>query len=365
MNVRDVCNVIEQLAPPGLAYPWDNAGLNIGAYHTDVQGVLIALTVTRDVLNAAVEAKANLIVSHHPVLWEPLTALRTDDPTTRLYLDIAQAGIAAYSAHTNLDVTPGGVNDVLAKKLGLKDVKPLLPLPHAGQVKLVTFVPDEALTAVRAAVCEAGAGHIGEYSYCSFSAKGTGSFVPSAQANPAAGKRLMLNEEAELRFEVLVPKARLAGAITALKKAHPYEEIAYDVIPLDNEDPTVGMGVRGKLPQTLSREELAHEVCKVLELKHVRTAGTGDSIESLAIVGGSGADKVEELPADVDAFITGDVGYHHALTANVRGIVLIDAGHAGLEKWIVPALASLLTERLSDLPITTYSEPETFEVVTP
>ncbi|MDZ4860649.1 MAG: Nif3-like dinuclear metal center hexameric protein, partial [Candidatus Hydrogenedentes bacterium] len=232
MTVQDVCNVMDALAPPALAYSWDRCGLHTGEPDMEVRGVLVALTVTREAFDAARRARAQLIVSHHPLIWEPLKTLRADDPHTRLCLDIAEAGIACFAAHTNLDVVPGGVNTAIAERLKLRNVSPLLPAPQASQLKLVTFVPDTHLAAVRDAVCRAGAGVIGEYSFCSFSAPGIGTFLPGEKSDPFSGRKQVINEEHERRFEILVPRARTAKVLDALRDAHPYDEPAYDLVVL-------------------------------------------------------------------------------------------------------------------------------------
>ncbi|MDQ1257762.1 MAG: cyclohydrolase 1 type 2 [Candidatus Hydrogenedentes bacterium] len=365
MIVRDVCDVVERLAPLGFAYEWDRSGLNIGDPGAEVDCVLVALTVTRPVLDAACKAGAQMIVSHHPVLWEPLKTLRTDDPATRLCLDLAQAGIACYAAHTNLDVTPGGVNDILADRLGLRNRAPLFPMPRDGQVKLVTFVPESHLDAVRDAVCAAGAGVIGPYTHCTFSAPGTGTFHPSEAANPYSGEKNRINEEPERRFETLVTAARLPWVLDALRAAHPYESVAYDVVCLDNRDPAIGLGVRGELEQPVALDVFARQACAALEVSHVRVSGDpGRMVQRVAALGGAGGGEAARVPAGIDVYLTGDIEYHDARAAEERGLAVVDAGHAGTEKWIVPELARYIEHALPSLRVETFAEPETFRVVT-
>jgi len=365
MNVRDVCAVIDVFAPPALAYEWDRAGLSIGRPDAEVTGVLVALTVTRPVFEAAREAGAELIISHHPLLWEPFQALRTDDPMTRLCLDIAQAGISCYAAHTCLDVAPGGVSALLAARLGLTNVRPLFSAPQAAQVKLVAFVPETHVVQVRDAVCRAGAGVIGDYTYCTFSAPGTGTFLPGENTQPFSGEKHRVNEERELRFEVLTPKARLAGVLQALNAAHPYEEAAYDIVCLDNRDPTAGLGVRGELPGPVPLRRFADHVRAALDLSHVRMAGHGDkAVLRVAAIGGAGGREIMNLPGDVDVLLTGDIGYHEAHLAESRGVALVDAGHAGTEKCVVPALADYLARTLSSVGVSSYVEPDVFTMIT-
>ena len=236
-TVRDVIRVMEAWAPPGLAYDWDRIGLSLGRPDAQVRTILTALSITVDAARAAVLAKADMVVSHHPLIWDAIKAIRTDDPAREPLTLLVKADTNCFAAHTNLDVCAGGVNDVLAEALGLRETKPLFPVKHAGQVKLVTFVPEAHLAAVRAAVSAAGAGEIGDYTHCSFSMPGTGTFLPGRGATPFSGKKGAVNEEPEARFETLVPKALVPRVVEALLKAHPYEEVAYDLVPLANADP--------------------------------------------------------------------------------------------------------------------------------
>ncbi len=365
MTVHDICAAIDTLAPPSLAYPWDRCGLHIGEPDAEVRGALVALTVTREAFDAARRARAQFILSHHPLIWEPLKSLRTDNPHTRLCLDIAAAGIACYAAHTNLDVVPGGVNTAIADKLKIRNVTPLLRAPQAAQVKLTTFVPDSHLASVREAVCLAGAGTIGEYSFCSFSTPGVGTFLPSEKSDPFAGRKHVINEEQERRFEVLVNKARLAPVIEALRAAHPYDEVAYDVVLLDNGDPGIGLGVQGNLERPVTLGTFAKFVRRALGARFVRVVGSNDTrIHTIGVIGGSGGGEIANIPNAVDVLVTGDVKYHDALDAQERGLALIDVGHAASEKWVVPVLANYLKTQFKKLRVATYIEPELFRVVT-
>ncbi|MCC6487386.1 MAG: Nif3-like dinuclear metal center hexameric protein [Candidatus Hydrogenedentes bacterium] len=364
MTVREVCEVLERLAPPSLAYSWDRAGLAIGEPSQEVKGVLAALSVTRETFAAAKRAKANQIVSHHPLIWEPMRALRTDDPHTALCLELAHAGVSCYSAHTNLDVVPGGVNAVLAERLGLTALKSLLDVPHAMQVKLVTFVPESHLPAVRDAVCDAGAGIIGDYTHCTFSAAGTGTFLPGEKASPFSGKKHQVNEEPERRFEVLVPSGRLSDALRALLQAHPYEEPAYDVVPLQGVDPAVSLGLRGELPKPITLGAFAAQVRMNLDVSHVRVVGDlKHKVRHVAVLGGAGGSEAAHIPGGVDVLVTGDVDYHDALAAQERGLAIVDAGHVGTEKWIVPALVRRLRGVFPKLRMVSHTERDPFRIV--
>ncbi|MDP7638406.1 MAG: Nif3-like dinuclear metal center hexameric protein [Candidatus Hydrogenedentes bacterium] len=364
MKVRDVIEALDAWAPPALAYSWDRPGLSTGAPDESVSKVLVALTATRAAFNAARKARAGMIVAHHPLIWEPLTTLRSDDPAARLLLDIAEAGMASYSVHTNLDVVPQGVNHALADRLGLVNVSALFQPAHARQVKLVTFVPDSHVDVVRGAVCGAGGGVIGEYSHCSFSAPGTGTFLPSAQTKPFSGAKGRVNKESERRLEILVPGSRLDAALAALNESHPYDEAAYDIVSLENIDPEISLGLRGTLRKPMKLDAFAEHVRAALRIAHVRVVGpAAKPIESVAIMGGAGCGSTPQVPGDIDAYVTGDIKYHEAVDANERGLALIDAGHHGTERWIVPALAKFLRASVKGLCAVAYMEPDPYRIV--
>ncbi|HOJ33113.1 MAG TPA: Nif3-like dinuclear metal center hexameric protein [Candidatus Hydrogenedentes bacterium] len=360
VTVKAVCDTMEEYAPLALSYPEDKGGLLVGDPETSVRCVLTALSITEDVVRTAIKRRVDMIVTHHPVIWEPLSHLRTDAPTVRVCFSLLKAGISCFSAHTCLDLAKEGVNEVLAKKIGLQEIQPLLPVAHVRQVKLVTFVPESHLAQVRTAVCEAGAGIIGEYRYCSFSSAGVGTFMPSDKARPFCGKNLQINEEPERRFEVLLMEADLPRVLRAMRAAHPYEEPAYDVVPLKNSDTGIGLGRRGVLPRPMAVSELARELVTLLQLPGVRIVGNlRRRVRRAAVLGGSGGSYVREIPEDVDVLITGDVRYHDALDAQARDLTLIDIGHAGGERCIVPVLAAYLRKKLP-ISVLEYKDEEPF-----
>lgn len=364
MTVGDVVRAMNAWAPAGLAYDWDTIGLHVGSQNWNVNRVLVALTVTYDVVRAAREQQADLIVAHHPLFRKPLARLCPDDPTTALCLDLAQSHIACFSAHTNLDVARGGVNDILAERIGVSPGGPLLPVPHNGLVKLATFVPESHLAQVRDAVCRAGAGVIGDYTFCTFSTPGTGTFLPGNGATPFSGNRHDLSQESEVRLETIVLRARLDGVIDALKAAHPYEEVAYDVSVLENRDARVGIGVCGELTEPVTLDAFAGHVRGALGLSAVRVIGNGGrKVRAVGVLGGSGGGEISQVSGKVDVLVTGDVKYHDAVTARERGLAVIDAGHEGTERCVVPAIIRYLAGRFDCLEVMAFDEPEAFRVI--
>jgi len=366
LKVSDIARLVSEFAPEAYSYPWDRRGLRVGDPSAKVKGILVVLSVTPAALAAARKAKANLIVAHHPPVWEPLKVLRMDDPETRLLVEMARDGIHCYAAHTNLDVVPGGVNTVLADRIGLKATRVLFPAPHAAMLKLIAFVPATHLGAVREAVCAAGAGVIGDYTHCSFSSEGIGTFLPGEGSNPFSGKKRVVNEEPERKFEVLLPKARLSPVLAALFEAHPYEEVAYDLVPLENTAEGIGLGLIGEMPKAMPLNAFAKHVRERLGVSHVRLAGARvRRVKTVAVLGGSGGGEIGKVPAGVDAYVTGDVKYHDALLAEDKGFAVVDAGHHGTEAPMIPVWADWLRKRLqgSGISVKAYAEPETFRVV--
>jgi dinuclear metal center YbgI/SA1388 family protein len=362
--VSDVKRVMDEWAPPAWAETWDRVGLQAGRPDQEVAGVAVCLSVTPEVVADARAAGVNMIVAHHPLIWDPIRALRTDDPQVRLCLDIAAGGMACLAAHTNLDVAPDGVNDALAKALGLEKTRPLFAADGARRVKLVVFVPGSHLAQLRGAVSAAGAGVIGAYTHCSFSAAGVGTFLPGAGAQPFCGEAGKVNEEAEQRFETLVPKPRLGAVLRAMFDAHPYEEVSYDVIPLENADPSVGLGRVGELPEAMDGKVFVEHVGECLSPVSLRTVSCANGIvvRRVAVLGGSGGDQIARMPPDVDAYVTGDVKYHDALAARARNLLVVDAGHQGTEIPVLHTIARRLRAALEGLPVAVIGEADPFGV---
>lgn len=364
ITVSTICNAMETWAPSALAYDWDKVGLQIGEPGQPVQRVLTCLTVTAAAVARAEQWGAQMIVAHHPILFSPLKTLRTDHPHTRLCLRLTQGNIAVFASHTNLDVVPGGVNTLLAETLGLENIAPLVPSPAAGQVKLVTFVPETHLALLREALCQAGAGVIGDYAECTFSTPGTGTFRPGQSARPFVGKLGKLNEESELRFETLVAKSVLPQVLQALRDAHPYEEPACDIVSLENRDPRFGLGARGTLARPVSLHAFAEFVREALKLSHVRMVGDPRrKVQRIAVCGGAGGGEIPSLPRDIDVYVTGDLKYHEADTAQERGLALIDASHDGTERNVATAIARYLKKSVPGVATQAFIEPEIFQPV--
>jgi dinuclear metal center YbgI/SA1388 family protein len=341
---------IEEWADPDLAADWDRIGLLVGSPSDEVQKVLVTLDVTGDVIREAVNENARLIVAHHPLYRDPLPYLRSDlYPASHVYR-LIQEGIALYAAHTNLDAAPGGINDILADRLGLVDLDLLLPTGEEGLYKVVVFVPVGYEDKVREAMCSQGAGWIGKYSDCTFQLKGTGTFRPLEGTSPFIGETGQLEKPSEFRIETIVPQKKLNRVLEGMISAHPYEEVAYDIYPLKNKGEKVGLGRVGKLPEPLTLADFARKVKDCLELEVVKVTGDPDRrVSKVALCGGSAMMFLEHaLKSGADVYMTGDVRHHGALDALDQGIAVVDAGHYGTEQVVIPVLADYIKEKAKE-----------------
>jgi dinuclear metal center YbgI/SA1388 family protein len=349
LNVQTLIRFLEELAPKRLALEWDHVGLQLGSMQGIVNKIYVTLDVNAEALTEAIALGADFIITHHPFIFKPLTAIRTDQEKGRLIQQALQAGIRIYAAHTNLDLAFGGVNDVLAEQLGLQETKVLRVSEEEELLKLVVFVPQGHEHNVRNALSAAGAGWIGNYSHCSFYTTGTGTFMPGAAANPYLGEQGKLEKVTEVRLETILPAHLSKRVVQAMLKAHPYEEVAYDLYPLVNKGRAFGLGRVGYLQQSLVLSEFCHLVKEKLGVPFVRVTGDTDKeIHKVAVCGGSGSDLIAAAYyAGADVLVTGDLKYHEAQEAQVLGLAVIDAGHDGTERIIVPALCDYLQQQLT------------------
>lgn len=346
LTVQQIAAWMERLAPVSLAEDWDSVGLQVGDRGARVTRVLTALTLTPDVVAQAASAQAQLIVAHHPLIFRPLSSIHPHTRVGSIVTQLIKRDIALYVAHTNLDAAPGGVNDGLAARLELSQTEPLVGKRPPRRFKLVTFVPVGHEEAVRDALAQAGAGVIGNYTHCAFVSAGFGSFKPLEGASPYLGQVGRVERVEEVRLEMVVPQAQVPQAVAALKEAHPYEEVAYDLYPLEEGEAQAGIGRVGHLPRPMSARELAELVKERLRIRSVRLCGAPvDRVERVAVVGGSGGSFVTEAKRQgADALITGDVDYHDADEARHAGLLIIDAGHFGTEKHVPYDLKAYLSE---------------------
>jgi dinuclear metal center YbgI/SA1388 family protein len=345
-TVAAVVQALARIAPPELAEAWDNVGLLVGDPDAPCHGVLVALEVDKALLRRAEKADAQLIISHHPVILDPLRRVAADDVVGALLLAAAHRGIALAAAHTNYDVAPGGVSDVLADLLGLKDTAPLARSEGGAQAKIVVFTPAGDLEAVVRALSESGAGVIGRYRECTFRTPGTGTFRAMAGADPAVGRVGRREEVEELRVEAVAPLALAEEVAAAVRAAHSYEEPAIDVYPLEGGPREVGIGRCGRLSEPMRAQALVGRIKTRLRVEAVRVVGDlRRRVERVAVCGGSGGKLVAEAAGrGCQLYLTGDLSHHQALEAAACGLVVVDAGHAPTEAPAIAALAKRLEE---------------------
>ncbi len=339
MRIADVEHIIEEWAPKWVAWERDNVGLQVGDSRRSVSGILIALDVTESVIEEAARKNAELIVSHHPLLFRPPKAVTANDDVGRLILLLAEKKIALYSAHTNLDFTKEGVSVRLARVLGLQNVRFLSPL-KSSLAKIVVFVPEGYADRIVQAMSASGAGVIGEYSNCSFRVAGRGSFTGSASSNPTVGARGRLELVDEVRIEMLCPRASVETAVAAMKAIHPYEEVACDVYPVENRNTKYGMGAVGELRTRQTLGAFLAKARRALSAKGLRYNGSlRQTVQRVAVCGGSGSELLADAVREgADVFLTADVRYHTFHAAKDR-IALVDAGHWETEHMILSSIA--------------------------
>ncbi len=349
MKVSDIHNLITAWAPKEIAWERDNIGLQVGDLQAKVTRILVCLDCTEQVVAEASKRKADLIISHHPVLFRPPKSITPADEIGRVIRALIQKNINLYSAHTNLDFTRGGTSFAIADALGLNDVE-FLHKNYQVDRKIVTFVPAQFVGKVQNAMSDAGAGVIGNYAHCSFGATGFGSFKGNDEAKPAVGKKKTLESVEEVRLEMIVKQWDVANAVKAMKAAHPYEEVAYDVYPLQNTSPEFGMGIIGTLQKPMKLVPFLNMVKKQLGAQLLRrTAGKSEMVERVAACGGAGSELVDTAIAErADVFITADVRYHDFHHA-AGEIILIDAGHFETEHLVVEAVVQKLNTEFGKL----------------
>lgn len=343
-RVRDITSIVEEHFPLSLAEDWDNSGLQVGSYDSQVKNVVIALDVDGYIVKKAIESKAELIITHHPMFFKGIKKINYSTSQGSLIKALINNDITVYSAHTNLDAGENGLNQLLATTLDLVDIKPLYKGQEDTLIKLVVYVPITHIEEVRKAINEAGSGNIGNYSDCSFRTLGTGTFKPGDASNPFIGEAGQLEEVEEYRLETIVYKSNISKVLKAMQDAHPYEEVAYDLYDLKNEGKYFSMGRVGMLPDKMPLEAFAKTVKNKLNLGSLRVVGDlSKPIKKVAVIGGSGASLINKVVSqNVDVLVTGDLKYHEAKDAQSLGLAVIDAGHQGTEEIMVNWLAKWL-----------------------
>jgi len=337
----------ENQVPPAIAWKGDNVGLLIGRPAHQITNALVALDATKEIAVEAVRKKANLIITHHPLLFHPVKTLTPLSRVGELVLFLTEHKINLYAAHTNLDSVKWGVNFSLAKQLGLTDITILSPIKES-LAKIVVFVPRDHSDVVAAAMHAAGAGTFSKYDTCSFRSEGTGTFRGMNDAQPYLGTVGETEKVQEDRLEMLVEQWKISGVLSAMLKAHPYEEVAYDLYPLLNKNTEYGLGAIGLLPKPLSQKSFLTMVKKKLGTDALRFSGNSSTVRRVAVCGGSGSDYIRDAIAqEADAMVTADMKYH-TFQDYEEHILLVDAGHYETEIGVLKNLASAVSGIFSE-----------------
>ena len=346
MTVKYITNLIEDHAPLLLQEDFDNSGLLVGDANLEVSGVLLSIDITEAVIEEAIEHKLNLIISHHPLIFRGLKQIIGKNEVQRCVAKAIKNDIAIYSSHTNMDNVLNGVSGRMAEKIGLKNLKILSQKPNS-LVKLITFVPVNQASDIRKALFEVGAGHIGNYDECSFNTEGYGTFRAGDNTNPYVGEKAQQHREPETRLEVIVPKYLINNVVGALLTAHPYEEPAYDIIPLLNIWNTVGLGVVGELEREMDEIDFLYNLKEIFQLKTLKyTSLLNRKIKRIALCGGAGSEFLKDaIKAQADVFISGDFKYHDYFQAE-NHILIADIGHFESEQYTKDVFYEIITKKI-------------------
>lgn len=343
VKIKQVIQFLEDKAPLALQESYDNCGLLVGESEAEITGILVSLDVTEAVLEEAILKKCNLIVAHHPLIFVGIKKITGRNSTERIILSAIRSQISIYAMHTNLDNVYHGVNAKLSSTLGLTDCRILRP-KSALLKKLTTYAPSSHSDTIRQALFEAGAGKIGNYDECSFSANGTGTFRALEGANPFLGKIGTQHQEKEDRIEVVFPAYLELSVVQALKNSHPYEEVAYDIITTDNLHQNIGAGMVGFLSEPLSTQEFLEHLKTTLNLEIIRYTAFDYTIHKVAVCGGSGSFLLNDaIAAGAHALVTGDFKYHQFFDAENK-IMIADIGHFESEKHTIELIGQWLSD---------------------
>jgi dinuclear metal center YbgI/SA1388 family protein len=345
MKLKELTSYIESIVPLAFQEDYDNAGLIVGNPEMDLTGAVITVDVTEDIIDEAIQKSANVVLAHHPIVFAGLKKITGNNYIERIIIKAIKNDIAIYAAHTNLDSIWGGVSHKIADKIGLKNQKILAPVNN-HLMKLVYFVPTAQADETRKAVFEAGAGQIGEYDMCSYNLEGKGSFRAGENTNPFVGNKGEIHFEDEARIETIFPKHLKNKIVSALIKAHPYEEVAYDIYPLENTFDKAGFGVVGVLEQEIGEIDFLKKLKNIFSAQCVRhTKLLNKPIKKVAVCGGSGSFLLKNaIRENADVFISGDFKYHQFFDADGK-IVIADIGHFETEQITKELFYELLTKK--------------------
>jgi len=351
MLIKEVTSYLEELAPLSYAEDFDNVGLLVGDKMKEVTNVLVTLDTLENTIEEAINKKCNLVVSFHPIIFKGLKSITGKDYVERVVLKAIKNDIAIYAIHTALDNIRMGVSGKMAQVLGLQNIQVLVPKPNMIK-KLTTYVPNEHAEILRKALFKAGAGQIGNYDHCSFNTGGIGTYLPNENANPSVGSVGKLHEESETSIGVYFEKHQEKSVLKALFKTHPYEEVAYEIITLDNTHQDLGLGVYGEFSEALGEMAFLEKLKLDFNTTNIRhSQPLGKSIRKVALLGGSGSFALKNaLGVEADAFVSADFKYHDFFGAENK-LLIADIGHYESEQFTKNLLVDYLTKKFTNFAV--------------
>lgn len=352
INSKKVIKIMEEIAPLKLAESWDNVGFLVGNKHRTINKVMVALEMTDEVIDEAIEDNVDLIITHHPLIFKGLKRISADDPIGGMVYRLIRHDINLYASHTNLDVAQLGLRNLMSDMFKLRDEEILLKQGCESNYKLQVYVPKDNADQVITAMVSSGAGSIGNYDSCTFQSLGEGRFRPLEGASPTIGQQDKVEKVEEIKIETIVRESDLNSVVRNMLKTHPYEVPAYNVVEIENgvEESKIGLGIVGYLTDRLTLKELAQKTKKMFKSDVVKIAGDDNKImRKIAVINGCGDDFIKEAArAGCDVLITGDIKHHVAHDALQLGLSIIDAGHFETENIYMPTLANLLKQRFEE-----------------
>ena len=345
MKLKDLCSYFDLAVPLSLQEGYDNSGLQVGLPDNEISSAIITLDVTEEIIDEAVSEKCDIIISHHPLIFNGIKRVSGKTFTERILYKAVKHDIAIYSSHTNLDIFSDGVSRKMAEKLGLINIRVLSPLKNR-LLKLVTYIPETHMEKVRKAIFDTGAGVIANYDQCGFTTSGTGSFRGNEKTNPFVGEKGKIHFEKEIRFETILHSHLKEKVIKTLIEVHPYEEVAYDIYALENENSGVGLGCLGEFKNEINEHDFLHLLSLTFGAKGIRySEPTGKPLKIVALCGGSGASLINTaIDSGAGAFVTADIKYHNFFDADNK-ILLVDTGHFESEKFSAEILYDLIIKK--------------------
>ncbi len=349
-RIKELISELEKVIPLSYQESWDNSGLIVGDKNNQITSVLLSVDVIESVVDEAIKKGSNLIIAHHPIIFKGLKSLTGKDYVERTVIKALRNDIAIYAMHTNLDTFPKGVSYKMAEKLSLENIE-TINVTSKHLKKLVVFVPKSHEKIVRNAILESGAGHIGNYDYCSYNTEGEGTFRSLENSTPFVGKIGEIHSEKEIRIETIFPSHLENNIIQSLLSAHPYEEVAYDIYTLNQKDNTIGFGKIGELNQAIDENEFLSSLKKTFNLQNLRHSPlTGKKIKRVAVCGGSCSFLIQKAKRKADVLITADIKYHEFFEAE-NDLIIIDIGHFESEQFSKDIFYDIISKKFSNFAV--------------